>query len=183
MSERLRLINDPHIGGLKRRSELALEWFDAIAKVLRADLEDFNSQQAMTPAASFAYAALEVQLSEDAPVAENGVRNEQPCALTLSTKFSKVMLVVNDPPGWLCMEVSKKSSIFDGILHRGAIEVALVPRGTVRSELHYVECDWLSPDGADFPKASDAIADKLWDVLFLPHIRHQLAAAQKSHGR
>jgi hypothetical protein len=103
--------------------------------------------------------------------------------LTLSTRFSKVRVVANDPPGWLALEVEKKSPIFDGVLHRGAVEVVLNPHGTGHAEVHFVECDWLCADGSDFPKTSEGAADKLWDTLFLPKVRHQLAAALKSPAR
>jgi hypothetical protein len=102
--------------------------------------------------------------------------------LTLSTRFSKVRLVANDPPGWLAIEVEKRSPLFDGILHRGAIEITLVTHPAPHSEVHFVDCDWLCADGSDFPKTSEGAADKLWDILFLPKIRHQLAAAVKGQA-
>jgi hypothetical protein len=48
MSARQRLANDSYLAGLKRRSELALEWFDAVAKVLQGDIDAFKSQPGPT---------------------------------------------------------------------------------------------------------------------------------------
>lgn len=176
MSARVKLTSDPYIAGLKHRSELAQEWFDGIAKVLQGDLDDFKKQAATTPASAFALEALDLRVTEGAAGSHNGTH---PAQLTLSTRFSAVKLVANDPPGWLSLEVSKKSPLFEGVLHRGAVEVALNPHGTGHAEIHFVECDWLCSDGSDFPKTSEGAADKLWDILLLPKIRHQLAAAQK----
>jgi hypothetical protein len=126
---------------------------------------------------------LDLQLTGAAAVPEAAAPNDLPPELILSTKFSKVRLVANDPPGWLVIEVSKRSALFSGVLHRGAIEVVMIPHGTGHDEVHFVECDWLNADGSVFPKNGAAIADKLWEILLLPKIRHQLAAAQKVIGR
>lgn len=183
MSPRVKLTTDPYLAGLKHRSELAQEWFDGIAKILQTDLEDFKKQAATAAGAGFALEALDLRLIGGASTPESSNKGTRPLELTLATRFSKVRLVANDPPGWLALEVEKKSPLFDGVLHRGAVEVVLNPHGTGHAEIHFVECDWLCPDGSDFPKTADGAADKLWDILFLPKIRHQLAAAQKAAGR
>jgi hypothetical protein len=183
MSARVRLSNDPYIAGLKRRSELAQEWFNGIAKVLQSDLEEFKAQIAAAPGSAFALEALDLHVIGGAPPAEGAILSMHPSELTLSTRFSRVKLVANDPPGWLALEITKKSPIFSGVLHRGAVEVVLNPHGTGHAEIHFVECDWLCADGSDFPKTAEGAADKLWDILFLPKIRHQLAAALKSPER
>jgi len=183
MSARVRLSNDPYIAGLKRRWETAQEWFNGIARVLLSDLEDFKAQLATAPGSAFALEALELQITGGTPSAEGGREGKHPCELALSTRFSKVKLVANDPPGWLALEVSKKSPLYAGVLHRGAVEITLVTHPTPHSEAHFVDCDWLCADGSDFPKTAEGAADKLWDVLFLPKVRHQLAAALKNQDR
>jgi hypothetical protein len=183
MSARVRLSNDPYIAGLKHRSELAQEWFGGIAKVLQSDLDEFKKQIATAPGSAFALEALDLKVTGGVPVAEGDSASKHPSELTLSTRFSQVKVVANDPPGWLALEVIKKSPLFDGVLHRGAVEVVLNPHGTGHAEVHFVECDWLCADGSDFPKTAEGAADKLWDTLFLPKVRHQLAAALKGTGR
>jgi hypothetical protein len=183
MSTRQRLANDSYLAGLKRRSELALEWFDGVAKVLQNDIDEFRNQPEPNANSAFVLEALDLQITGDLPVPGVDTPRKPPYELTVSTKCAKVRLIANDPTGWLYIEISKRSPIFDGVLHRGAIEVALVPYGVANHELHFVECDWLSADGSEFPKNAQGIADKLWDLLFLPQVRHQFAAAQRSHGR
>jgi hypothetical protein len=182
MSARQRLANDSYLAGLKRRSELALEWFDAVAKVLQGDIDAFKSQPGPTANSAFVMETLDLQITGVLPIQETATPRKPPYELTVSTKCARFRLVANDPTGWLYIEISKHSPIFNGVLHRGAIEVALVPYGVANHELHFVECDWLSADGSDFPKNATALADKLWDLLFLPQVRHQIGAAQKSHG-
>jgi hypothetical protein len=183
MSARQRLTNDSYIVELKNRSKLAFEWFNAIALALRTDLEEFKNQETTSSNPSLALETLDLQLIGDAPITEVAGHDSGPAELTLSTKFSKVRLIANDPPGWICLEVSKRSPLFNGVLHRGAIEIVLIPHGTAHDEVHFVECDWLNADSSVFPKSGEAIADKLWEILLLPKIRHQLAAAQKGASR
>jgi len=181
MSARIRLSNDPYITGLKRRWELAEEWFAGIARILQSDLEDLKNRIAAAPGSAFAMESLDLQVIGGAPAQAGGSAEKHPSELTLSTRFSKVKLVANDPPGWLSIEVTKRSPLFDGVLHRGAIEVTLVNHPAPHPEVHFIECDWLCPDGS-LPKTVEEAADKFWDILFLPKIRHQLAAAQKGPG-
>ncbi|MGA2808026.1 MAG: hypothetical protein ABSE87_07805 [Terracidiphilus sp.] len=183
MSPRQRLANDSYLAGLKRRSELALEWFDGVARVLQKDVEEFSSQAEPTANAAFIMETLDIQITGDLPIPETDTPRKPPYELTISTKCAKARVVANNPTGWLFIEISKRSPMFDGVLHRGAIEIALVPYGVGNHELHFVECDWLSADGSEFPKSAQGIADKLWELLFLPQVRHQFGAAQKSHGR
>ena len=47
MNPRQRLVNDTYLAGLKRRSELAFEWFDAIAKVLQNVIHVHGADEAV----------------------------------------------------------------------------------------------------------------------------------------
>jgi hypothetical protein len=183
MNPRQRLVNDTYLAGLKRRSELAFEWFDAIAKVLQNDIHDFSSQPEPSESSAYAKESLDLQIAGDLPTPGVDTPKKRSYELTVSTRSAKIRLVANDPTGWLYIEISKKSPVFDGVLHRGAIEAALVPHGIGNHELHFVECDWFNADGSDFPNTASAIADKLWDLLLLPQVRHQFAASHRSHGR
>lgn len=182
MSTRLRLTNDPYVRALEKRSKLALDWFNAIATALWDDLEEFREQEANRSDRSYALQTLELGLSGDLPVPDRDAEQKCRAELLLSTRCSKVRVVANDPTGWIYLEVSKTSPIFNGVLHRGAIEVVLLPQGSGRDEIHLVECDWLNLDGSESPKTGEDIASLLWSILFLPKIRHQLAAAQRGSG-
>lgn len=180
MSRRQRLSNDPYVGALEKRSSLALEWYNEIAAALKEDLDEFTEQEVKGPGPSFVLENLALKLSGDLPDCDD--KQTARCELALSTRCARVRMVANDPTGWIYLEVSKMSPIFDGVLHRGAIELVLIPHGSSHDEIHFVECDWLNPDGSETPKNGEQIADKLWDILFLPKVRHQLAAAQRSAG-
>lgn len=178
MSTRMRLANDPYVRTLEKRTKLAHDWFDAIAKALWEDLEEFKKNGGNP---QFVLDTLELKLTGDAPPPAPGAKRSHRAELTLFTHCSQVRVVANDPTGWIYLEVVKNSPIFQGVLHRGAIELALIPHGG-HDEAHLIECDWLNPDGSEVLNSGQAIASKLWDVLFLPKIRHQLAAAQKGAG-
>lgn len=172
---RQRLSADPFLATVKRRAELGFEWFDATVKLLRLDLEQFQASAKTNQLLAFSANAYEIKVEAESTSSVDDNRLRQPFTLLLSTRYSTVKLVANDPMGWLCLELSKRSPVYEGVLERGAAEIVLNPVGISKDPLHWVECDWLSAGGLDFPQSKEALADKLWEILFHPQIRDQVS--------
>jgi hypothetical protein len=172
---RQRLSADPFMVTLKRRAELGFEWFDATVKLLRLDLENFQTAAKTNQLLAFSANAYEIKVEAESTLSVDDNRLRQPFTLTLTTRYAKVKLVANDPLGWLCLEVDKRSAVYDGVLARGAAEIVLNPAGISKDPLHWVESDWLSSGGLDYPQSKESLADKLWEVLFHPQIRDQVS--------
>lgn len=172
---RQRLSADPFMATLKRRAELGFEWFDATVKLLRLDLENFQAAAKTNQLLAFSANAYEIKVEAESTSSVDDNRLRLPFTMTLSTRYSKVRLVANDPLGWLCLELSKRSPVYEGVLSRGAAEIVLNPAGISKDPLHWVECDWLSSGGLDYPQSKEALSDKLWEILFHPQIRDQVS--------
>ena len=174
MSTRQRLVADPFMATLKHRAEKGFEWFEQTVRLLRQDLEQLQSAAKTNQLMSFSAQAYAIKVEADTTTGLDSNRLMQPFTLTLSTRYSTVKMVVNDPLGWICLELNKRSPVYEGVLERGAAEIVLTPAGINKDPLHWVECDWLSSGGLDYPQSIDALADKLWEILFHPQIRDQV---------
>jgi len=168
---RLFLRNHPLIMPLSDLTKSAGMWFDEIAAVLREDVDEFNAQVSGAPSIQ-AHGVLEISLDVK--------RDEEfhaPFSLKLSTRFSAIGVIANDPPGWLFLQVSKKSPIFDGVLYKGAIQVVQVPPASSRKfHTTAVNCKWLGKQ----PSTPNEVADLLWKQLLDPQVAPQFDAAAKA---
>ena len=101
MSDGYKLIRDRYVGELEIRSNLAYKWFKAILEDVGRDLKGFESLRYDN---LFTYKLLDIHVATSP---EQDDPKAHPAELTLSTKFSKVRLIANDPPGYLSIELSK----------------------------------------------------------------------------
>lgn len=165
---------DAYISSLEQRAQIAFTFFNGIAQHLETDLELARKYKTMaTDSKSFASAfdGLDIKVE-----VERGDLAQQPSRLTLSSRYSKIEVFVNDPPGWMFIRISKRSPIFDGVVHFGVIEVALQPQRNPPYELNFTRLGWLWFEGMpDKEKIRPPyVAELLWKHLVLPEVGAQL---------
>ncbi|MFZ0744279.1 MAG: hypothetical protein WAM85_07720 [Terracidiphilus sp.] len=96
--------------------------------------------------------------------------------LTLSSSFTKIEIFANHPPGWLFIRISKRSAMFEGVIHYGVIEIVLHAQRDRPYDLNFTRCGWLWFEGMpDKDKIRPRlIAELLWKHLMIPEIPAQL---------
>ena len=120
---------DPYASALDERSQIALTFFDSIIHHLESDLEMAERYKA-TPSVSGNFGSTFDALGIKLEVVR-GDAVHKPSTLTLSSSFTKIEIFANHPPGWLFIQISKRSAMFEGVVHYGVIEVVLLPNAIV----------------------------------------------------
>jgi hypothetical protein len=176
--------NDQYVSGLAERSQIAQTFFDGMTHSFESDLsmaEKYKSQSAQFGnffAPSFD--GLEIKLEVDRAEATHKFSN-----LKLSSSYSEVRIYANHPPGWIFIELLKRSAMFEGVLHYGVIEVVLHSHGDRPYDLNFTRCGWLWLEG--MPEKDKIrprlIAEYLWKHLLTPEVPAQLEEVSKRAER
>lgn len=165
---------DPYASALDERAQIVLTFFDSLAYHLQSDLELAEKHKsAPSDSANFGAAldGLEIKLD-----VERADVPHKPSTLTLSSTFAKIQVFANYPPGWMFIQISKRSALFEGVIHYGVIEVALHAQRDRPHEFNFTRCGWLWLEG--MPEKDKIrprlIAELLWKHLINPEIQPQL---------
>lgn len=175
---------DQYVSRLNERSQVAVNFFDGVAQNLQADLELAAQQIAQSGGDSSemgqTLAVLDIKL--DVKRSEDG---NGPSTFILSSAYSEIRFIANNPPGWTFVQVSKSSAMFEGVLHFGLIEVVLHSQAGRPYELNFVRLAWLWSEGVpDKEKIRPRlVADQLWKHLLTPEVHPQLEEFNKRNDR
>ncbi|MGA7859491.1 MAG: hypothetical protein WCA11_16270 [Terracidiphilus sp.] len=172
--------SDPYVSGLEERSQIAQTFFDGLTHSFESDLsmaEKYKSQSAQF--GNFfgpAFDGLEIKLD-----VERGETIHKLSTLKLSSAFAEIRVFANHPPGWLFLQVSKRSAMYEGILHYGVIEVVLHAQKDRPYDLNFTRCGWLWLEGMpDREKLRPRlIAEILWKHVMTPEVPAQLEEVSK----
>lgn len=175
---------DPYVSKLTERSQIALSFFDGLAHNLQADLEQAQQLKAQYGGASSDFGQLldmlEIKLDVQRP--EDG---KKPSSLILSNAYAEIRVIANNPPGWLFIQVSKSSAMYEGVLHFGLIEVVLQPQLGRAHEMNFIRLAWLWSEGVpDKDRIRPRlVVDQLWKHLHNPEVHPQLEEFNKRNER
>lgn len=176
---------DPYVSRLTERSQIALSFFDSLAQNLQSDLDQVQQLKTQSGSASSEISQLldmlEIKLDVQRP--EDG---RKPASLILSNAYAEIRVIANNPPGWLFIQVSKSSAMYEGVLHFGLVEVVLHPHGGRSShEMNFVRLAWLWSEGVpDKDRMRPRlVADQLWKHLHNPEVHPQLEEFNKRNER
>jgi len=178
------IAQDHYISRLSEREQIALNFFDGLAQALRSDLDQAEQQKAQTGGDSSEFgktlSALDIKL--DLKRSEDG---HMPSTFILSSAYSEIRFIANNPPGWAFLQVSKSSAMFEGVLHFGLIEVVLHSQAGRPHELNFIRLAWLWSEGMpDKDKIRPRlVADSLWKHLLSPEVHPQLEEFNKRNGQ
>lgn len=174
---------DSYVSTLDQRAQIALTFFEGLIHNFESDL-DLAQKYKAVPLESGNFGAAFDGLGIKLDV-ERGESIYQPCTLTLSSSFAKIQIIANHPPGWLFVQISKRSALFEGLLHYGVIEVTLHPSGDRSYELNFTRCGWLWIDGMpDRDKIRPRlIVELLWKLLLAPEVPAQIEEANEKAKR
>jgi hypothetical protein len=165
---------DLYASTLDERSQIAMSFLDNVIHHLESDLEMAEKYKA-TPSErgnfSSAFGALGIKLE-----VVRGDAVHKLSTLTLSSSFTKIEIFANHPPGWMFIQISKRSAMFEGVIHYGVIEVVLHPQRERPHEFNFTRCGWLWFEGMpDKDKIRPRlIAELLWKHLVTTEIHAQL---------
>lgn len=173
---------DPYASTIDERSQIALTFLDNVIHHLETDLEMAEKYKANASESGIfgsTFDALGIKLEI---VRVDAVHKLS--TLTLSSSFTKVEIFANHPPGWLFIQISKRSAMYEGVVHYGVIEVVLHPQRDRASEFNFTRCGWLWFEGMpDKEKIRPRlIAELLWKHLVTTEIQAQLEElSEKTH--
>lgn len=165
---------DPYVSALEERSQIALTFFDSIIHHLESDLEmaeRYKSTPSVSGIFGSTFEALGIKLET-----VRGDAVHKLSTLTLSSSYTKIEIFANHPPGWLFIQISKRSAMFEGVIHYGVIEVVLFPQRDRPYEFNFTRCGWLWFEGMpDKDKIRPRlIAELMWKHLITPEVHAQL---------
>jgi hypothetical protein len=176
--------NDQYTSGLAERSLIAQTFFDGLVNSFEADLsmaEKYKAQSSQF--GNFfgpAFDGLEIKLDVERPDVSHKLST-----LKLSSTYSEVRISANHPPGWIFIELLKRSAMFEGLLHYGVIEVVLHAQRDRPYDLNFTRCGWLWLEG--MPEKDKIrprlIAEYLWKHLLTPEVPAQLEEVSKKAER
>jgi len=177
------ITTDPYLAGLEERSQIAQNFFDSLGHNLESDLglaEKYKTQTAGTTSFGASLDGLKINIE-----VERAETAYQLSVLTLSSAFSQVRVFANDPPGWIFLQISKRSAMFEGVIHFGVMEVVIHTQRDRPYELNLTRCGWLWLEGMpDKDKIRPRlIADLLWKHLLNPEVQPQLEELNKQADR
>lgn len=178
------LAQDPYLSRLGERTEIASAFFEGIVANLQADLDQAeqlrsqagSSTDELPQALDMLGIKLDVQRTED---------RKGPSSLILSSAYSEIRVIANNPPGWMFIQVSKSSAMFEGVLHFGLLEVSLPTQPGRPHEINFVRLAWLFTEGVpDRDRLRPRlVADQLWKHLLSPEVHPQLEEFNKRNDR
>jgi hypothetical protein len=174
---------DPYASTIDERSQIALTFLDNILHHLESGLEMAEKYKAATSESgtfSSAFDALGIKLE-----VARGDTVHKLSTLTLSSSFTTVEIFANHPPGWLFIQITKRSAMFEGVVHYGVIEVVLHPQRDRAPEFNFTRCGWLWFEGMpDKDKIRPwLIAELLWKHLITTEIQAQLEELSEKSRR
>jgi hypothetical protein len=178
------IAQDQYVSRLNEREQIVLNLFDGIVQNLRSDLEQAEQQKTQSGGDSSelgqTLGALDLKL--DVKRSEDG---HAPSTFILSSAYSEIRFIANNPPGWVFIQVSKSSAMFEGVLQFGLIEVVLHAQAGRPFEYNFVRLAWLWSEGMpDKDRIRPRlIVDQLWKHLLNPQVLPQLEEFNKRNGQ
>jgi hypothetical protein len=178
------IAQDQYVSRLNEREQIALNFFDGVAQNLRSDLDQAQQHKTQSGGDSSDFGktlgALDINL--DVKRSEDG---HAPSTFILSSAYSEIRFIANNPPGWIFIQVSKSSAMFEGVLQFGLVEVVLHTQPNRPYELNFVRLAWLWSEGMpDKDKIRPRlVVDQLWKHLLNPQVLPQLEEFNKRNGQ